>query len=70
MNDAGVIRRRRYDDALDVAFENSKAEHTHEYMAILGSDTYYYEYQFVNGNAKKFGMNGNGIEKYVVVLSW
>merc|ERR1712226_935483 len=47
----------------DTAVEDAGTKPTTEYLIILGSDKFYYSFQFAQEFPKKFRLNGRGMER-------
>lgn len=64
---SGQMRRRRYDDAVEIFAESTDKMLKHSFTTILGrNDDYYYEFQYIEDFPLIFRAQGLGIEKYVL----
>ena len=63
---AGQMKRHDLTNLSDTAVEDWGQRKTTEYMGILGSDRFYYSFQFLNDFPKKFRFDGRGMERYEV----
>lgn len=59
----GQMRRRRYDNPDEILVEHIQDAILTQYMTILGSEEYYYEFQYVNEFPKRIRFTGRGVEK-------
>ncbi|KAL4232333.1 hypothetical protein ACF0H5_009904 [Mactra antiquata] len=65
---SGQMRRRSFDDADEIYIEDHTNLPLTEYTVMLGSDTYYYEFQYTNEFPMSFRINAIGVEKYKSVI--
>lgn len=62
-DNGGQMRRRRYDDADEIYVEDYEKKPITEYIVILGSNEYYYEFQYMNDFPETARFTGMGVDK-------